>query len=138
MVEMLAGFVMPEEDIVRLIINPETGQPISPVTLRRHFRKELDKGFSTLKVRHHMALFKNVELGNVTAQIWWDKTRNHISERFVPPPPPAPGEMTDEGQERSMLEIGRRIAFALVLSAEIKAPQPTAEKPKAKRTKQPA
>lgn len=77
-------------------------------------------------MRHHMALFKNVEAGNVTAQIWWDKTRNKIDERK-----PAGVVVTNtlqsvaaaevkqlEPEKRSLLEIGRRIAFTLAQAAQ--------------------
>jgi ABC-type branched-subunit amino acid transport system substrate-binding protein len=43
-VEALAGQGFRHEDIARLIMNPHTGSGISPVTLRQHFREELDRG----------------------------------------------------------------------------------------------
>lgn len=140
----MVGFVIPETDIVRLIINVDTGNPISPVTLRKHFKDELARGFLKTRVRHHMALFKAVEAGNVTAQIWWDKTRHRISERPEPPPPPAPGTYDEDLEKLSILDAGRRVAFALVLAGEAGevAPEPAQPRepsaPKKKRTRQPA
>lgn len=124
MVEALAGYLIPEKEIAILVINPLTGEGISPITLRKHFRKELDTGFAKIKIRHHMALFKNVEEGNVTAQIWWDKTRNRINERIGLglDVPAAPGEALKpggNGGELTMLEIARRIAFTLSLGASM-------------------
>lgn len=136
MVEALAGYLIPEKEIAILVQNPATGQSISPITLRKHFRKELDTGFAKIKVRHHMALFKNVEEGNVTAQIWWDKTRNRITERIGVGfnVEAAPGEVLKPGgagAELSILEVARRVAFVLNMGAEMAQPsQPAKPKPK--------
>ena len=46
-VEVLVGYGMPETEICRLVRNPETGQPIDPKTLRKHFKAEIAIGAST-------------------------------------------------------------------------------------------
>lgn len=124
--ETLAGLLLPDDEICRVIMH--AGKPISETSLKNHFRDELDSGRTKIRVRHHMALFKAVEAGNVTAQIWWDKTRNKINERApagvtvnVQQQSVAAAEVNAlEPEKRSLLEIGRRIAFTLALAAEEK------------------
>ena len=65
----------------------------SPKTLRRHFRIELDRGSIEANYQIATALHKKAKEGNVTAQIFWLKTRAGWHERpaFEPastPPPP--------------------------------------------------
>jgi len=131
MVEVMAGLIIPEDDMVQLVTNPQTNKPISPVTLRKVFREELDSGFAKLKVRQHQALFKAIEDGNVTAMIWWDKTRNKIREKVgfeLPTGPTSPtGQPVDvnaDATDPKSLDIARRIAFVLSQGAAMPA-QPT-------------
>jgi len=81
-VEKLAGYGIPEPDIARLVINPQTKAGISPVTLRKHFRDALDVGHVRANEQVAGALFKNATTktetypgGIPTAQIFWLKTR---------------------------------------------------------------
>lgn len=142
MVEHLAGLIIPEREICLLVINPETKAAITPVTLRKHFRDELDTGFAKLKVRHHMALMKAIESGNVTAMIWWDKTRNHIYEKVgvgFNTTPDVPTDPKDPVGGMSMLEVARRIAFTLSMGASMPKPEKKAlAPPTGGRKKQPA
>lgn len=78
----LAGFGIPEADIARRVINPATDEAISPVTLRKHFRDELDVGHIRANEQVAGALFKNATTKTETypggipvAQIFWLKTR---------------------------------------------------------------
>lgn len=82
LVDELAGFGIPEHDIARRVINPATNEPISPVTLRKHFRDELDVGHVRANEKVAGALFKNATTATETypggipvAQIFWLKTR---------------------------------------------------------------
>jgi hypothetical protein len=43
-VEAMTGFGIPQEEICRLIHNPETGKPIDKKTLELHFRDEIETG----------------------------------------------------------------------------------------------
>lgn len=43
-VEAMIGFGIPEAEICRLLVNPETGRPIDEKTLRAHFANEIDIG----------------------------------------------------------------------------------------------
>ncbi|MGT2495018.1 hypothetical protein ACU4GD_43210 [Cupriavidus basilensis] len=56
--ESAAGFGIPQEDIARLIINPQTGKPLAPKSLRLHFRAELDTGATKANMLVANALFK--------------------------------------------------------------------------------
>lgn len=78
LVESAAGFGIPQEDIARLIINPQTGKPLAPKSLRLHFRAELDTGATKANMLVANALFKaatGTGKGAVTAAIWWTKSR---------------------------------------------------------------
>ena len=44
MVEALVGYGIPQVEICNLILNPYSNKPISPPTLRRAFRREIDQG----------------------------------------------------------------------------------------------
>lgn len=82
LVEKLAGYGITEAEISRLVTNPQTKEPISPVTLRKHFRDALDVGHVRANEQVAGALFKNATQGTETypggiptAQIFWLKTR---------------------------------------------------------------
>lgn len=82
LVDQLAGYGIPEPDIAKLVTNPQTKEPISPMTLRKHFREELDTGHVRSNQQVAGALFKNATTGTETypggiptAQIFWLKTR---------------------------------------------------------------
>jgi hypothetical protein len=67
-VEALAAYGIPEADISGVV-------GIDPKTLRKHYREELD--FGEIKANAQVAgfLFNAAKNGNVTAQIFWLKTR---------------------------------------------------------------
>ena len=67
-VETLAAYGIPEAEIARVV-------SIDPKTLRKHYREELD--LATTKANAQVAgfLFNSARKGNVTAQIFWLKTR---------------------------------------------------------------
>jgi hypothetical protein len=64
----------PQEDIAKLI-------GCDAKTLRKHFRKELDLGMAEANAAMCDYLFAAAAAGNVTAQIFWMKTRMHLRER---------------------------------------------------------
>jgi hypothetical protein len=67
-VETLAAYGIPEEDISRVVA-------IDPKTLRKHYRDELDLGATKANAQVAGFLFTAAKGGNVTAQIFWLKTR---------------------------------------------------------------
>lgn len=76
LVQALAGFGTPQAEIALQVINPKTNEPIDSKTLRQYFRVELDNGEAVANSAVKGALYKSaVEKGNVTAQIFWLKTR---------------------------------------------------------------
>lgn len=134
-VELCAGFGIPEDEMVRLVINQNTKKPISRMTLRKYFQTEIDRGRTTAKFKVIGGLFKNATTptetmpgGIPTAQIFWLKTQAGWKEGETP----LPIAMDDEV---NLEEAGRRIAFALA-AAERAAPK-ALPKPKAK-TREPA
>ncbi len=67
-VEAMAGCGIPEADIAAVL-------KIDPKTLRKHFRDELDLGHTKANAQVAGFLFNAARNGNVTAQIFWLKTR---------------------------------------------------------------
>ena len=67
-VEALAAYGIPETDISRVV-------GIDPKTLRKCYRDELDLGETKANAQVAGFLFSAAKSGNVTAQIFWLKTR---------------------------------------------------------------
>jgi hypothetical protein len=67
-VEAMAAYGIPEPDISRVV-------GIDPKTLRKHYRDELDMGETKANAQVAGFLFNSAKSGNVTAQIFWLKTR---------------------------------------------------------------
>lgn len=140
-VELCAGFGIPEDEMIRLIINPDTKKPISKNTLLKYFRVEIDRGRTTAKFKVIGGLYKNATTptdtnpgGIPVAQIFWLKTQAGWKEAQ----PDAPTPPREEVDEVNRLEIARRVAFTLISGARnapqaaIPAPVKQASKSKAK------
>jgi hypothetical protein len=67
-VETLAAYGIPETDIARVV-------SIDPKTLRKHYREELDLCSTKANAQVAGFLFNSAKNGNVSAQIFWLKTR---------------------------------------------------------------
>jgi hypothetical protein len=67
-VEAMAAYGIPESDIARVV-------GVDPKTLRKHYREELDLGETKANAQVAGYLFSAAKNGNVTAQIFWLKTR---------------------------------------------------------------
>lgn len=74
LVRLLAGYGIAHEAIGDVVRWP-SGARVSPKTLRKHFRSELDDGRAHAIARMAEALFKSAMAGNTTAQIFWLKVR---------------------------------------------------------------
>jgi hypothetical protein len=72
-VKMLAGIGVPQHNIAQQI-------GCSPKTLRLHFREELDRGVAEANTMIAGTLFNTAKNGNVTAMIFWLKTRGRWRE----------------------------------------------------------
>ncbi|MDN7442245.1 hypothetical protein QZM64_24095 [Burkholderia cepacia] len=79
LVEQLAAFGIPQEDMVMLVLDAN-GKPISVPTLRKHFRRELTEGLVKANTKVAQALFKKAAGGNVASMIFWLKTRGGWKE----------------------------------------------------------
>src|SRR6516162_9153007 len=73
-VRSLAARGVRQEDIATMI-------RCDAKTLRKHFRNELDLGMAEANAAMCGYLFAAAAAGNVTAQIFWMKTRMHLRER---------------------------------------------------------
>ena len=67
-VEAMSAYGIPEIDIARVV-------GIDPKTLRKCYRQELDLGTTKANAQVAGFLFNSARNGNVTAQIFWLKTR---------------------------------------------------------------
>jgi len=67
-VEAMAAYGIPEIDIAAVL-------GVDPKTLRKHYREELDLGETKANAQVAGFLFNSARSGNVTAQIFWLKTR---------------------------------------------------------------
>src|SRR4051794_26859201 len=72
-VEALAAYGIPEIDIARVV-------GIDPKTLRKCYREEIDLGGTKATAQVAGFLFSAAKNGNVTAQIFWLKTRARWKE----------------------------------------------------------
>jgi hypothetical protein len=75
-VEALAAYGIPEPDIARVV-------GVDPKTLRKHYRDELDMGETKANAQVAGFLFNSAKSGNVSAQIFWLKTRARWRETPV-------------------------------------------------------
>jgi hypothetical protein len=77
-VQAMAGYGIPQDDICTVILNHETGAPITSKTLRKAFPVELQTGATVANAKVAEALYK-IATGNspsaATACIFWMKTR---------------------------------------------------------------
>jgi hypothetical protein len=73
-VETMTAYGIPETEIARVI-------GIDPKTLRKHYRTEIDTGVTKANAQVAEFLFASAKNGNVTAQIFWLKTRAGWKDR---------------------------------------------------------
>lgn len=69
----MSAYGIPEPDIARVV-------GIDPKTLRKYYRDELDLGSTKANAQVAGFLFSAARNGNVTAQIFWLKTRARWKE----------------------------------------------------------
>jgi hypothetical protein len=72
-VETMSAYGIPADDISRVV-------GIDPKTLRKHYRDELDLGTTKANAQVAGFLFNSARNGNVSAQIFWLKTRAQWKE----------------------------------------------------------
>ena len=81
-VRHLAGIGVPQDDIATIV-------GCAPKTLRKCCRDDLDRGVAEANALVSGYLFTSAKEGNVTAQIFWLKTRARWRERAAPDVPAA-------------------------------------------------
>lgn len=141
-VEAMAGFGIPEVEMVKMILNPATKKPISPITLRKHFRHELDRGLTHANFKVIGAMFKNATTptdtypgGNPTSQIFWAKARLRWKDRDLHPGTLGAQTPATEDEADDMIVHGRRVAFVLAMAMRKKAAAPSPAPAAAKKSK---
>lgn len=135
LVKVMAGMGIPEDKMVAAVLNPLSKQPISPVTLRKHFREELDQGFVQANAAVGAGLYRNATTGNDTypggipvAQIFWLKCRARWQQNPERNPPPP--VTTAEAGDIDLKDTARRMAFVLAAGAVEVEKDKAAPKPK--------
>jgi hypothetical protein len=108
-VEAMAAYGIPEINIARVV-------GIDPKTLRKHYRDELDLGETKANAQVAGFLFNAAKNGNVTAQIFWLKTRARWKE--VPVEHTHSGrldvaQLSDEELNRTILQLSADIGIIL-------------------------
>jgi len=81
-VRHLAGVGVRQDDIAKII-------GCAPKTLRKRCREDLDRGVAEANAMVSGCLFASAKGGNVTAQIFWLKSRAHWHEKTVAEDPVA-------------------------------------------------
>jgi len=79
-VRHLAGVGVRQDDIARIV-------GCAPKTLRKRCRDDLDRGVAEANAMVSGSLFAAAKGGNVTAQIFWLKTRAYWREKPAPDDP---------------------------------------------------
>ena len=67
-IEEMSAYGIPQDDIAKIV-------GLAPKTLRQYYRYELDTASARKNMSVARLLFRQCESGNVTAQIFWLKTR---------------------------------------------------------------
>jgi hypothetical protein len=99
-VRHLAGVGVRQDDIARII-------GCAPKTLRKRCREDLDRGVAEANATVSGYLFAAAKAGNVTAQIFWLKTRARWRERAAADEPTSAAE-TQSNAEILLLPDNRR------------------------------
>src|SRR5947208_10039007 len=81
-VRHLAGLGVPQDDIAKII-------GCTAKTLRKRFRDELDRGVAEANATISGFLFAAAKAGNITAMLFWLKTRAHWRDRVAADDPSA-------------------------------------------------
>jgi len=84
-VRYLAGVGLPQDDIARIV-------GCAPKTLRKRFRDDLDRGIAEANATVCGYLFAAAKAGNISAIIFWLKSRVHWRERGAADAAPTPAD----------------------------------------------
>jgi len=122
-VEAMSAYGIPEIDIAGVL-------GVDPKTLRKHYRDELDHGETKANAQVAGYLFNAAKNGNVTAQIFWLKTRAKWREAPVELKHSGSigrkqiSELSDEELLGLIYSLGGEIGLAPIqtIDAEVSAP----------------
>jgi hypothetical protein len=90
-VRHLAGVGVRQDDIAKIV-------GCAPKTLRKRCRGDLDRGVVEANAMVSGYLFASAKAGNVTAQIFWLKSRARWREKHVPEEPVPHGDSASGSQ----------------------------------------
>ena len=114
LVKMMSGYRVPQTDIALHL-------EIDPTTLRRHFRRELDRGMIEANVKVAQSLFQMATTGkNVAAAIFWMKARCQWREKHeVTLSTDSMSELSDAELTRMVLHLRDELAQVGAEAAEV-------------------
>lgn len=106
-VRKLAECGVSQEDMCKLITNPETGKPIHRNTLTKHFSEELDTALIELRVKTASALIGALDDDKlkVSAAKWLEQSRFGYSEKRVNTIQDPNGEAPFKQQQNVVINI---------------------------------
>lgn len=109
-VEILSACGVPQSTMCQIIVGKN--DPIDEKTLRKHFKVELESGAALANAKVAQSLFKKATGGNVTAQIFWLKTRagwketQHVEHAGSIETKQSPANLNDEQLAEMLKERG--------------------------------
>lgn len=101
-VEAMSSYGLCVEGIAKVV-------GISPGTLRRLYRKEMDRGFNAANVAVGKKLFESCMAGDVTSLIFWAKTRMRWRETDKNAPQANPAETAKKELAEAFREAKRSV-----------------------------
>lgn len=113
----MSGFGIPQDDIATLL-------EIDAKTLRKHFRRELDRGMVEVTAKVAQSLFLMATQGkNVAAAIFWMKARAGWREKHEVKVSASPlEELSDAELERMIEHLSDEIAEVEAQASEAETP----------------
>ncbi|GHA66131.1 hypothetical protein GCM10009007_03230 [Formosimonas limnophila] len=109
-VKILSACGVPQKNICQILAGKNP--PMDEKTLRKHFAVELDNGSALANAKVAQSLFKKATGGNVTAQIFWLKTRagwketQHVEHAGTIETKQSPANLSDEQLTAMLKERG--------------------------------
>jgi hypothetical protein len=109
-VKILSACGVPQSTMCQIIVGKN--DPIDEKTLRKHFKVELESGAALANAKVAQSLFKKATGGNVTAQLFWLKTRAGWKETQ---------NLEVTGKNGGAIETTQKVNVADMTPAQIKA-----------------
>lgn len=101
-IEAMAGYGLPQDQIAKVM-------RISEATLKKYYAEELSRGCAVANSMVAEALYKQARGGNITALIFWAKTRMGWKETMTLDHQSSDGSMTPDRNKATLDELTSRL-----------------------------